>query len=129
MMVQENLGVVSDEEIKAQFTGTNFGREDFRTLLEQGVLKAQCGYHNGHTLSTILKRLDLVDKAGAVTEHGRHFLFGAFYEKNFDSAYGALRAAAIPFVKIIKESEGRIPTENLSLANWHALIKAFNRGL
>lgn len=36
----------------------------------------------------------------------------------------ALRAAVKPFAKIVMESEGRIPTERLSFADWHALGKA-----
>jgi ferritin-like protein len=36
----------------------------------------------------------------------------------------ALRAAIEPFAKIVRDSSGRIPTERLSLANWHALVKA-----
>jgi hypothetical protein len=35
-----------------------------------------------------------------------------------------LRAAMAPFARIVRESSGRIPTERLSLANWHALTKA-----
>lgn len=38
----------------------------------------------------------------------------------------ALRDAVKPFAAIINETSGRIPTERLSLANWHDLVKAFN---
>lgn len=36
-----------------------------------------------------------------------------------------LRKAVEPFVKIVRESQGRIPIEMLSLENWHNLLKAF----
>lgn len=36
----------------------------------------------------------------------------------------ALREAVRPFARIVAESNGRIPTERLSLADWHALAKA-----
>lgn len=35
--------------------------------------------------------------------------------------------AAFPFVALVKDTDGRIPTERLSFANWHDLTKAFNR--
>jgi hypothetical protein len=40
----------------------------------------------------------------------------------------ALRAAVSPFAAIVNETSGRIPTERLSLANWHDLVRAFNEG-
>ena len=38
-----------------------------------------------------------------------------------------LRRAVAPFAAIVSGTSGRIPTERLSLANWHDLVKAFNR--
>jgi hypothetical protein len=38
-----------------------------------------------------------------------------------------LREAVAPFAEIVNTTSGRIPTERLSLANWHALVKAFNK--
>lgn len=35
-----------------------------------------------------------------------------------------MRAAAAPFVRLVTETSGRIPTERLSFANWHDLAKA-----
>lgn len=37
----------------------------------------------------------------------------------------ALYNAVLPFAKIVEDSSGRIPTERLSAADWHALAKAF----
>jgi len=36
-----------------------------------------------------------------------------------------LREAVAPFADLVNKTSGRIPTERLSLANWHALVKAF----
>ena len=35
----------------------------------------------------------------------------------------ALRDAVRPFVRLMKDTSGRIPTERLSFADWHALAK------
>jgi hypothetical protein len=43
----------------------------------------------------------------------------AIYEK-----LRTLREAVEPFAAIVYNSDGRIPTEQLSLANWHNLAKA-----
>lgn len=37
-----------------------------------------------------------------------------------------LYCAALPFVKLVKDTSGHIPTERLSLANWHELVKAYD---
>jgi hypothetical protein len=36
----------------------------------------------------------------------------------------ALKKAAKPFVDLMRSTDGRIPTERLSLENWHNLVKA-----
>jgi len=36
-----------------------------------------------------------------------------------------LRAAVWPFAKLVLDSSGRIPHERLSMADWHALVKAY----
>lgn len=36
----------------------------------------------------------------------------------------ALRAAVKPFARLVSQTDGRIPTERLSFADWHALAKA-----
>ena len=35
----------------------------------------------------------------------------------------AIRDAVAPFARLVKDTSGRIPTERLSLADWHALAK------
>ncbi len=75
--------VVSDEQMQAVFDGTNFGHNDFRGLLAQGCIKALAGWHQGHTLTTILDELRLISwnkQAGKikVTAKGRHYIWLAF---------------------------------------------------
>lgn len=36
-----------------------------------------------------------------------------------------LKAAMQPFVDLVESTNGRIPYERLSAADWHALVKAF----
>jgi hypothetical protein len=75
--------LVSDEQMQAVFDGTNFGHTDFRGLLAQGCIKALAGWHQGHTLTTILEELRLISwnrQTGKikVTAKGRHYIWLAF---------------------------------------------------
>ncbi len=70
--------LISDDEIKDVFEGTNFGNRDPRKLLEQGVLKNIAHYRSGHTLTMIMKWLGLLTEKGNVTKKGRRFVFAAF---------------------------------------------------
>jgi hypothetical protein len=74
-------GIVTDEEIKAAFANTNFGTDEHRKLLEQGVLKRVAGYISGYTLTMILRELGLTDKADRLTRKGKMFCFNAFYKQ------------------------------------------------
>jgi hypothetical protein len=38
-----------------------------------------------------------------------------------------LAEATKPFVELVKGSNGRIPVEKLSLADWHRLVKAWDK--
>ena len=76
--------VISDAEIEAAFAGTNFGAAIPRKLLEQGVLKALTGYHSGHTLTTIMRKLDLITAREAVTAKGKRFVFWSFHQMEHD---------------------------------------------
>ena len=71
---------ITDDEIAAAFNGTNFGGADHRKLLEQGVLKQLTGYHCGHTLTMIMRRLGLTTEKDNVTKKGKVFAMGAFYQ-------------------------------------------------
>lgn len=51
---------LTDEVIAKAFEGANFGRTDFRVILAEVVLKKNCGYHCGHTATTIAAELGLI---------------------------------------------------------------------
>lgn len=75
--------LVSDEQMQASFQGTNFGHSNFRGLLAQGSIKALVGWHQGHTLTTILDELRLISwnkqtSKIKVTAKGRHYIWLAF---------------------------------------------------
>ncbi|MBA4359533.1 MAG: hypothetical protein C0411_02185 [Pseudomonas sp.] len=75
--------LVTDEEVRQVFEYTNFGHNDFRGLLSQGCIKALAGWHQGHTLTTILDMLGLINwnkqkQSIKVTDKGRHYIWLAF---------------------------------------------------
>lgn len=75
--------LVTDEEMANTFENTNFGHNDFRGLLAQGCIKALAGWHQGHTLTTILDELGLIawnkqKQTIKVTDKGRHYIWMAF---------------------------------------------------
>ncbi len=70
---------ITDAEIASAFEGTNFGGADHRKLLEQGALKRLTGYHCGHTLTMIMRKLGLTTEKDTVTKKGKRFCMGAFY--------------------------------------------------
>lgn len=67
---RQSFDVVTDEEIKIAFLGTNFGTDKLRELLEASVLKKLVQYHCGHTITTIMTRMGLIDKKEVVTKKG-----------------------------------------------------------
>jgi hypothetical protein len=75
--------LVTDEQMHTVFQNTNFGHSDFRGLLAQGCIKALAGWHQGHTLTSILEELRLISwnrQAGKikVTVKGRHYIWLSF---------------------------------------------------
>lgn len=72
---------ITEAEIEEAFDGTNFGGANHRKLLEQGVLKRLTGYHCGHTLTMIMRRLGLTTEKDTVTKKGKRFCIGAFYQQ------------------------------------------------
>lgn len=75
--------LVTDDEMAGAFDNTNFGHTDFRGLLSQGCIKALAGWHQGHTLTTILDELNLINwnkqkQSIKVTAKGRHYIWLAF---------------------------------------------------
>lgn len=72
---------LTDEVISAAFKGTNFGREDFRTILAETVLKRAAGYHSGWTAATICMGLGLLSsKNQSATKLGLTFAFHHYYK-------------------------------------------------
>jgi len=73
--------VISDEAISDEFRGASFGTTDYRSLVEQAVLKRLTGYHIGGTMQRILFRLGLTDACNEVTNDGKAFAWNAFGRK------------------------------------------------
>lgn len=72
---------LTDEVINAAFGNTNFGREDFRTILAETVLKRASGYHSGWTATTICMNLGLLSKKNqSATKLGLTFAFHHYYK-------------------------------------------------
>lgn len=72
---------LTDEVINAAFGNTNFGREDFRTILAETVLKRASGYHSGWTATTICMSLGLLSKKNhSATKLGLTFAFHHYYK-------------------------------------------------
>lgn len=66
---------ITDEVIRGAFKGTNFGRTDYREFLGYSVLKKACGWHCGHTITTIMIEMGLITPKGlAPTKLGKMFL-------------------------------------------------------
>lgn len=71
--------VVSDDELAKTFAGTNFGGADHRQKLHVAVLKKASGYHCGHTITTIMRELRLIDASGLPTKKGRKLISLAYH--------------------------------------------------
>ena len=66
---------ITEEVINKAFEGTNFGRNDYREFLGYSVLKKACGWHCGHTITTIMIEMGLITPKGlAPTKLGKMFL-------------------------------------------------------
>lgn len=78
--------LVTDEQMNSSFENTSFGHNDYRGLLAQGCIKALAGWHQGHTITSILDELRLIswnrhaDKI-KVTAKGRHYIYLAFKKR------------------------------------------------
>ncbi len=73
--------IVSEAELQMVFSGTNFGTSKHRHLLHQAVLKTVCGYHCGHTITTITRELELIGVSGLPTKKGRKLMSITFHEQ------------------------------------------------
>ncbi len=72
--VPDTQSIVSDQALAQAFAGTNFGTSEHRHLLHQAVLKKACGYHCGHTITTIMRELSLIGVSGLPTKKGRRLM-------------------------------------------------------
>ena len=79
--VPDTKATVSDQELRRAFSGTNFGTTEPRHLLHQAVLKKACGYHCGHTITTIMHQLGLIGGRGTPTKKGRRLLQVAYHSQ------------------------------------------------
>lgn len=78
---------LTDEVINAAFENTNFGRDDFRTILAETVMKRAAGYHSGWTATTICVRLGLLsEKNQSATKLGLVFAFHHYYRQSVRDA-------------------------------------------
>lgn len=78
---------LTDEVINSAFGNTNFGRDDFRTILAETVLKRAAGYHSGWTATTICMRLGLLsEKNQSATKLGLTFAFHHYYRQSVRDA-------------------------------------------
>ncbi len=73
-----STGVIPDHELEDAFKGTNFGTVDHRKLLEASVLKKAFGYHCGHTITTIMQDMGLINADGKVLRRGQMLLREAY---------------------------------------------------
>ena len=71
--------VIGDDELTKAFAGTNFGSADHRQELHVAVLKKASGYHCGHTITTIMRELRLINTSGLPTKKGRRLISLAFH--------------------------------------------------
>jgi hypothetical protein len=81
-MTSPGLPPPTDEEIRKEFEGKDFGPRDPIMLCKNGLLQVCCGYGVGYTLAQILKHLELVTvkyiDCGAqikLTDRGRHVCY------------------------------------------------------
>lgn len=73
--------VITTEDMKEVFEGTNFGNETHERMLKYSLLKIASGYRTGHTMECIMKELGLITKIGKVlTKKGKYHLWLYFSE-------------------------------------------------
>lgn len=77
---------LTEEVINAAFENTNFGRDDFRTILAETVMKRAAGYHSGWTATTICTRLKLLGEQERPTKLGLTFAFHHYYRQSVRDA-------------------------------------------
>lgn len=74
--------IISDEEIERVHANANFGSMSKRDVVNEGVWKAACEWHMGHTMATIIVEHGLAKWRKEVsqpylTAKGKKYLFAA----------------------------------------------------
>lgn len=82
-MTEKPDEIIPDAEIERVHGNANFGSIGKREVVNQALLKAACGYHNGHTAQSIIAEHGLIRETksrgqGAITERGRRYLWAVF---------------------------------------------------
>lgn len=73
------FGTISDAEIDRVHGNANFGDSlSKRDIVNQALLKAACGYHQGYTARRILLDHKLVNEEYILTAKGREYLWQTF---------------------------------------------------
>jgi len=86
---------LTDEVIARAFENTNFGRDDYRTILAETVMKRAAGYHSGWTATTICMRLGLLsEKNQSATKLGLTMAFHHYYRPVVREAINAAQLRA-----------------------------------
>jgi len=71
--------IITDVEIEAIHAHASFGDQGKREVVNEAILKAACGLHNGYTAQMIITEHGLVVKATNsrpdLTDKGRKYLF------------------------------------------------------
>jgi hypothetical protein len=79
--------IITNEQLDLAWGNADFGSRSKRDILKFALLKATCGYANGHTAECIIKELGLVGKSqmkgNTLTKKGKEYLWQAFGEYGF----------------------------------------------
>ncbi len=102
-------------------TGTGDAAEHYRLeciglAADKGSLQVQIG-----ELRSALAAANH-DRATAIKELGNQIAYNEGYQEHIGDLLNAMK----PFVVLVKDTDGRIPSEKLSFADWHTLAKAFD---
>ncbi len=79
--------IITDAELNEVWQNANFGNVSKRDVVRFALLKAACGYANGHTAQCIIQELGLVGKSEmkslTLTKKGKQYLWEAFGEQSY----------------------------------------------
>ena len=75
--------IINDEEIESVHANANFGSMKKRDVVNLGVLKCVCGYHQGSTSRQIIEEHGLINNLYELTPKGFAYLWEAFGNGKF----------------------------------------------